>query len=796
MKTSSDNEIINLSFGNQENRLTQNFAIADTPEFFQLLSDSLYSDPLIAVFRETITNAYDANIENNLKDTPVIVNFDNYTLTIKDNGKGINPDKIQQIYCTYGLSTKTQTDLTGGFGLGCKTPFAVGDSFMVQNNYKGKCYTYLMQKTEQKPTVTTLSVTDSIENGVKVTVNFKKDILCKYVHGYDYNHYFQNIMDSIAHLCAIPLIYNNKEYIFKHPDSTLMFLNTDPYIGYVTITRFARRITLKYGNNVFIAELDKIEKVLNSHDLSIYNKFIEMCELIGKIYNKDYLSYVMLKMPSNSLDILPSREGLRYSSHTINSIIQVMENVVNEAKKLSSKVKFSTIFKKFTSISDFYNYCLYPYTKKYLLDDKSIYALKDLETFLACYNQDFAKNFIKYCHSKAVALDKNFNDDFYANLEQSDEEFLTKIINNYILGYMPDKTAYDMYIKDGTFYTWINNPLKIERQMKGNETLYLRLNIPIKTFIPHLSIFITPYLKQDIIDQYYNSDELDSFCITVQIKSRRKANVYAEALKKAGKNVVNLFDYIDETKKVKNKRNYENYSENDIYYDSNYESVVNKTEDCKKSLIKGMYLPSVYSDYSYVNKDFFEKEICRNRTLKMVNNKIELKRAMKSGAPYIEDMIIHYFNEMCKDNNFKNIVAFLLDDSLTKYNKYSASNWLSCVCLYRKIIFYIINNKELAERYNFNFVLTDNQIEFITLLINIKFIRPHRLSKILNDFDNKNCLLAKNLYNKILFYKDKTTFFNYLETIAYYLNNLKEKGSLQKFDEKDILLHLLDFILS
>ena len=67
MKTSSDNEIINLSFGNQENRLTQNFAIADTPEFFQLLSDSLYSDPLIAVFRETITNAYDANIENNLK---------------------------------------------------------------------------------------------------------------------------------------------------------------------------------------------------------------------------------------------------------------------------------------------------------------------------------------------------------------------------------------------------------------------------------------------------------------------------------------------------------------------------------------------------------------------------------------------------------------------------------------------------------------------------------------------------------------------------------------------------------
>ena len=521
-----------------------------------------------------------------------------------------------------------------------------------------------------------------------------------------------------------------------------------------------------------------------------------MCELIGKIYSNDYLSYVMLKMPSNSLDILPSREGLRYSSHTINSIIQVMKNVVNEAKELSSKVKFSAIFKKFTSISDFYNYCLYPYTKKYLLNDKSIYALKDLETFLACYNQDFAKNFVKYCHSKATALDKDFNDDFYDNLNIRDEDFLTKVINNYFLGYVPDRTAYDMYVKHYDRYYWIDNPLKLVSHLSNSETIIDRLNIPVASFLPHLSIFITPYLKKENTDEYYDLDKFDAFCVVLQIKSRRKANACAENLKKAGKNVLNLFDYINEDKKVKNKRDYETYLENDIYYDDKYENIINKLSDDKKSLLKYMYIPSTYSEYSYVNVDFFQKEICKNRTLKRVNNKIELKRACKTGSSYIENMIIDYFVEMCKDENFRNVVTFLFNDELASIEKYNSSNWISCVYLYRKIIFYIINNKEIAKRYNFGFTLTENQIEFISLLNNIRYFRLYTLAKILNNYDNDNCLLAKNLYKKILPYKDKSeTFFHYLHTIACYLDDFKKCNNLQNFEDKDILLHLLDFVL-
>lgn len=77
---------------------SMNFGISDDPAFFQILSSALYKDPMLAMVRETICNAWDAHIESGRTDQPLIISLDDDQLTIKDFGPGIPEDLIQTIY--------------------------------------------------------------------------------------------------------------------------------------------------------------------------------------------------------------------------------------------------------------------------------------------------------------------------------------------------------------------------------------------------------------------------------------------------------------------------------------------------------------------------------------------------------------------------------------------------------------------------------------------------------------------------------------------------------------------------
>ena len=51
------------------------FTLAETPEFFQVLSKSLYTDPVLAMCRETVCNAWDAHIAAGITDTPIEISI-------------------------------------------------------------------------------------------------------------------------------------------------------------------------------------------------------------------------------------------------------------------------------------------------------------------------------------------------------------------------------------------------------------------------------------------------------------------------------------------------------------------------------------------------------------------------------------------------------------------------------------------------------------------------------------------------------------------------------------------------
>ena len=84
-----------------------------------LLSSNLYSDPEQSFIREIVSNAWDSHVEAGTTDTPVIVRFrDSYgerSVTIRDYGTGLSPERFQEVYCNIGSSTKRESnDFIGG----------------------------------------------------------------------------------------------------------------------------------------------------------------------------------------------------------------------------------------------------------------------------------------------------------------------------------------------------------------------------------------------------------------------------------------------------------------------------------------------------------------------------------------------------------------------------------------------------------------------------------------------------------------------------------------------------------
>ena len=103
----------------QENRVGIDKANIDF--ITTLLTSNLYSKPFESFLRETIANAYDSHLEADT-DKQIILLFEgkneyNYTVSIRDYGTGLSPERFNQIYRNIGGSTKRESnDYIGMFG--------------------------------------------------------------------------------------------------------------------------------------------------------------------------------------------------------------------------------------------------------------------------------------------------------------------------------------------------------------------------------------------------------------------------------------------------------------------------------------------------------------------------------------------------------------------------------------------------------------------------------------------------------------------------------------------------------
>lgn len=284
----------------------KSFGIEASPIAFDILSSKLYSNTTLAIVREILSNAYDAMAEAGTLETKKIdVHFPDMLesrFIVRDYGNGLSEEEVFNLYTTFFQSTKRDSnEFTGCYGLGSKSPFAYGDSFMVESFQDGIVKKYLMAKMNGYPKVTKLTEKETDEdNGLKVTIPVPEGVkdfyyeFCKYV----------KYQPDLAEAVNANMEFNHVEFCKEYTDSfctVRLAMEENPY-------RLAD-IYIKQGMNIFPFK----------NDISTFG------------------FTTVVEVPIGTFEIVPSREALsecisntRNFGIVKNSIQKVMANILGE----------------------------------------------------------------------------------------------------------------------------------------------------------------------------------------------------------------------------------------------------------------------------------------------------------------------------------------------------------------------------------------------------------------------------------------------------------------------------------
>lgn len=302
------------------------FSISDSAEFFQILSSTLYTNQKLAVVRETLCNAWDAHIEAGITDRPVEVIITKEKIIFRDFGAGIHDSKIGPIYGTYGGSTKVANiHVTGGFGLGCKAPFAYNDHFQVTSYHQGTKTIYAMSRSSAevagKPGITKIVSLPTTETGIEVSIDILNltDVI-----------EFTSLVQNVTLLGGM-LVKLNGELLntipYEKAKHGFIFLD---YMGFLE-----DRISVRYGNVVYPVPRHAAYK--DAYD-----------NLIHKIGTKA----LIILAPSNSISVTPSRESLSMQQKTIDTLTDLLNYHSKRANNHNSQFRNRIIEKAVTDLFD------------------------------------------------------------------------------------------------------------------------------------------------------------------------------------------------------------------------------------------------------------------------------------------------------------------------------------------------------------------------------------------------------------------------------------------------------------
>jgi hypothetical protein len=317
----------------------------------------LYMDPVGSVVREITSNCIDAHRERDLKiageieleEDDVLENFETrntvlvkYTpqnsilgigacISFKDWGVGLSEKRVKHVYTKLGASTKRDAnDQIGGFGIGCKSPFAYTSTFYITATHNNVKRYYMLSRNNEFPAMDLVFEEECDEkNSTEIIIPLKGDK--------DKSDFLQAINNQLTFFDSV--IYENIEE-FGSIDKPVILEETDDYI----MTEGGGPIKALIGNVVYPLLTNKISIPHGRSRFPVYFKFA-----IGEI------------------DIVPSREGIQYNEETVEKINKKLLSVYNQFKvecideisKIDDFIEFLTVSREVKSGYSMYSHTNY-----------------------------------------------------------------------------------------------------------------------------------------------------------------------------------------------------------------------------------------------------------------------------------------------------------------------------------------------------------------------------------------------------------------------------------------------------
>jgi len=562
-----ENEKLEIN-GNME---TVDFTIkTDNNKMFHLLSN-LYSNPLGSTIREISTNCVDAHKINNNEDRPFIIRqssrFDSdFYLSFRDFGPGMNHDDIKSIFCTFGKSTKDNSnDVVGCLGLGSKSPLSIADAFNVISINNGIKTIYNITKSSES--IPQLIVFGSSETDEENGLEVKIPISDKYK-----NNIKNEILNQLMFFKQKPLYFigseeeklnwqNNLERYYKMNDNIFIKKNTAIYNSFNNdikdIYIIQGGIKYKFDKNTF---LNSIEPVSDKRINERFNK--DKMQAKKSDYNviekllEEHSIYIFADI--GNISFMPSRETIIYDTNTIEYIYKKFLSIID---------KYQETYKKITSSLD----C--EWDKHVIINLNKFHNDMNIDeesrSFFGKMDTSLIKSYSNFLDFSIVG--KTSQTDIIKYTELYDIRFMTR--NNIINKYE------DLYIgkrKDNEYYTIIFTLSRVSDNLS---------NV--------INFVFTPFSEKNSrmkINKYFMKKELDNkniiFIRTIEEISKKKQVEYVNKMGFNQSRIINYSDICDEyeiiSKQEKLKTKEKNKNVDKVKKIKKYQVSINKFNELSK----------------------------------------------------------------------------------------------------------------------------------------------------------------------------------------------------------------------